>query len=233
MQVKVKDVMTRQVASVNGSTPFKDVAEVLIAHGVSAVPVVDGEGHVIGVVSEADLLHKEEFKERYYHEGYQPPLRARMRHHLAREGDHGRDKARGDVAAELMTAPAVTVQPYASIVTATRLMEEHGVKRLPVVDRDGVLQGIVSRHDLLKVFVRGDADIAEEVREDILGHSLWAEPNDATATVSQGIVTLTGRMHRRGDAQLAVLMTRRVDGVVDVIDELEWDVDDTPAWRAR
>ncbi|GAA2899262.1 CBS domain-containing protein [Streptosporangium fragile] len=233
MQVKVKDVMTRQVASVNGATPFKDVAEVLIAHGVSAVPVVDGEGHVIGVVSEADLLHKEEFRERYYREGYQPPLRARMRHHLGQEGDHGREKAQGDTAAELMTAPAVTVQPYASIVTAMRLMEEYGVKRLPVVDGEGILVGIVSRRDLLKVFVRTDADVAGEVREEILGHSLWVEPNDAAVTVANGIVTLTGRMHRRSDAQLVARMTRRVNGVVDVIDRLEWDVDDAPSWGGR
>jgi CBS domain-containing protein len=233
MHAKVKDVMTTRVTSVNGTAPFKEVAESLIAHGVSALPVVDGEGHVIGVVSEADLLHKEEFKERYYREGYQPPLRTRLRHRLGQEGGGGRAKARGDTAAELMTAPAVTIRPHASIVSAVRLMTERGVKRLPVVDADGLLQGIVSRRDLLKVFVRSDADIAEEVRENILGHSLWAEPNNATATVAHGIVTLAGRMHRRGDAQLAARITHRVNGVVDVIDNLEWDVDDTPAWTGR
>ncbi|MDP9843666.1 CBS domain-containing protein [Streptosporangium lutulentum] len=233
MHATVKNVMTTQVTSVNGNTPFKEVAELLIAHGVSALPVVDGEGHVLGIVSEVDLLHKEEFKERYYREGYQPPLRTRLRHRLGQKGGDGRAKARGDTAAELMTAPAVTIRPHASIVSAVRLMSEHGVKRLPVVDADGLLQGIVSRHDLLKVFVRSDADITEEVRENILGHSLWTAPNDATATVAHGIVTLTGRMHRRGDAQLAARMIHRVNGVVDVIDNLEWDVDDTPAWTGR
>lgn len=233
MHVTVKDVMTTQVASVSDGTPFKDVAEALIAHGVSALPVVDGEGHVIGIVSEADLLHKEEFKERYHREDYQPPLRTRLRHRLGQAGGGGRAKARGDTAAELMTAPAITIWPHASIVSAVRLMTEHGVKRLPVVDADGFLQGIVSRHDLLKVFVRSDADIAEEVRENVLGHSLWTEPNNATATVAHGIVTLTGRMHQRSDAQLAARITHRVNGVVDVIDDLEWDVDDTPAWTGR
>ncbi|MER5419031.1 CBS domain-containing protein [Streptosporangium roseum] len=232
MRVEVKDVMTTQVSSVNGSTPFKDVAEVLIAHGVSALPVVDGEGHVIGVVSEADLLRKEEFRERYYREGYRPPLRARLRHRLSQEGTDG-GKAHGDTAAQLMTAPAVTIGPRASIVTAVRLMEEHGVKRLPVVDDDGLLEGIVSRHDLLKVFVRRDADIADEVREEILRHTLWPQPNDATATVAQGIVTLTGRMHRRSDAQFAARMAGRVNGVVDVVDKLQWDQDDTPVWTGR
>lgn len=231
MRAKVRDVMSTEVASVNGSSSFKDVAEVLIAHGVSAVPVVDGEGHVVGVVSEADLLRKEEFKEQYYREGYQPPLRARLRHRLSRDGGDVRDKARGDTAAALMTAPAVTVRPHASVVSAMRLMEEHGVKRLPVVDEEGILEGIVSRHDLLKIFLRSDAGIAEEVREDILEHSLWTEPHDTTVTVSDGIVTLAGRMRRRSDARLVARMTRRVNGVVDVIDELEWDVDDTPPWR--
>ncbi|MFF0311252.1 CBS domain-containing protein [Streptosporangium sp. NPDC004379] len=233
MHAKVKDVMTTEVASVNGCTPFKDVAEVLIAHGVSAVPVVDAEGHVVGVVSEEDLLRKEEFRERYYREGYQPPLRSRLRDRLSAKGGDGRSKARGDTAAELMTAPAVTVRAHASIVSAMRLMEEHGIKRLPVVDAEGVLQGIVSRHDLLKVFVRDDADIAEEVRRDILDRTLWAEPSTASVTVHQGVVTLTGRMHRRSDARLAVRMVQRVNGVVDVVDELRWTLDDTPAWSGR
>ena len=118
MYAKVKDVMTARVTSVDGTAPFKDVAELLIVHGVSALPVVDGEGRVIGVVSEADLLHKEEFRERYYPEGYQPPLRTRLRHRLGQKGGGGHAKARGGTAAELMTAPAVTIRPHASIVSA-------------------------------------------------------------------------------------------------------------------
>ncbi|WP_449061925.1 CBS domain-containing protein [Planomonospora algeriensis] len=230
MHVKVKDVMTTDVTSVNGCTPFKDVAEVLINHEVSAVPVVDGEGHVLGVVSEADLLRKEEFKEQYYQEGYQPPLRVRLRHRLGGREDTRR-KAVGDTAAELMTAPAVTIRSQASIISAMRLMEERGVKRLPVVDAAGRLEGIVSRQDLLKVFVRNDAEIAEEVNRDILRRPLWSGPNDATATVDRGIVTLAGRMRLRSDAHLVARLVQRVHGVVDVADRLEWDVDDTPRWK--
>ncbi|WP_440073750.1 CBS domain-containing protein [Streptosporangium sp. OZ121] len=233
MHAKVKDLMTTQVTSINDTAPFKEVAESLITHQVSALPVIDGERRVIGIISEADLLHKEEFKERYYRENYRPPLRTRLRHRLSRKGGDGRAKARGDTAAELMTAPAITIQPHASIVSATRLMIEHGVKRLPVVNADGLLQGIVSRHDLLKVFVRSDPDIAHEVDENILRHSLWAEPNTATATVTHGIVTLSGHMHRRADTHLATRITQRVNGVVDVINNLEWDVDDDPAPTKR
>ncbi|WP_326640830.1 CBS domain-containing protein [Streptosporangium sp. NBC_01755] len=233
MRVKVSEVMTRAVASVNGSTPFKDVAEVLIAHGVSAVPVVDAENHVLGVVSEADLLAKEEFKEQYYREGYRPPLRARLRYRLSREGRSAEQKAHGDTAAELMTAPAVTIAPNAPVVSAMRLMDEHGVKRLPVVDREGRLEGIVSRQDLLKVFLRQDDEIAREIREDVLDHSLWVDTSQVKVTVHQGIAKLSGRMARRSDTLIAARMALRVHGVVDLIDELEWDEDDTPTWQSR
>ncbi|MEO3867612.1 CBS domain-containing protein [Nonomuraea sp. B12E4] len=227
MRAKVQDIMTSEVASVNGSTPFKDIAEVLIAHGVSAVPVVDAENHVLGVVSEADLLRKEEFREAFYAEGYRPPLRARLRHRLSEEGPDVRRKAAGDTAAQVMTAPAVTVFATTSAVMAARRMDEYGVKRLIVVAEDGTLQGIVSRRDLLKVFVRADADIAHELRQDVLNRSLLVETADVRVDVRQGVVTLSGRMDRRSRAQLAVRLVARVDGVVDVIDKLQWRRDDT------
>ncbi|MEQ4724298.1 CBS domain-containing protein [Nonomuraea sp. B19D2] len=227
MRVTVEDIMTTEVASVNGSTPFKDIAEVLIAHGVSAVPVVDAENHVLGVVSEADLLCKEEFREAYYAEGYKPPLRARLRHRLSAEGADVRRKAAGNTAAQLMTAPAVTVPATASAVMAARRMDEHGVKRLIVVAEDGTLQGVVSRRDLLKAFVRADADIAHELREDVLKRSLLVETADVSVEVHQGVVTLSGCMDRRSRALLAVRLIARVDGVVDVIDKLQWKHDDT------
>lgn len=226
MRVPVNDVMTRQVVSVNGSTPFKDVAEVLIAHGVSAVPVVDAEGHVIGVVSEADLLHKEEFRELFYREGYQPPLRVRLRHRNAKA------KAKGDTAAELMTAPAITVSPGDSVVHAARVMHEHDIKRLMVVDDEGRLAGVVSRHDLLKVFVRQDEDLADEVRVEVLGR-LSEDTSSVRVHVEHGMVTLSGQMERRSAAEIAAIMTRRINGVVDVVNQVEWKVDDTPIWSGR
>ncbi|GAA0373588.1 CBS domain-containing protein [Microbispora corallina] len=228
MHMKVRDVMTREAASVNGSTPFRDVAEVLIAHGVSAVPVVDGEGHVIGVVSETDLLCKEEFRDQFYREGYRPPLRARLREQASRRGGRREDRAHGETAAELMSAPPVTVRPYTSVVSAARLMAEHGVKRLPVVDDEGRLEGIVSRHDLLKVFARSDDDIVREVREDLLEGPLWADTSEVSVSASEGVVTLAGHMRRRGDARILVRMAERINGVLAVVDRLHWDVDDAP-----
>ncbi|WP_433427684.1 CBS domain-containing protein [Nonomuraea sp. CA-141351] len=166
MRMTVADVMTSKVVFVTAATSFKDIAEALITGGVSAVPVLDDDDHVIGMVSEADLLRKEEFREEFYCEGYRPPLRARLRH------PKGRRKAEGDTAAELMTRRAITIFPDASAVSAARLMDAHDVKRLAVVDYNGRLQGIVSRCDLVKLFVRGDEVIAAEIRDDILDRAL-------------------------------------------------------------
>ncbi|MFI7535811.1 CBS domain-containing protein [Streptosporangium sp. NPDC049376] len=202
MRVTVKDVMTRRVVSVTEGTCFKDIAETLLEHGVSAVPVLDGDGHVVGVVSEADLVRRERFRT-----GSPRP---------------GRETAR-----DLMSAPAVTVPVDAPVVTAGRLMEHHGVKRLPVTDGHGHLAGIVSRCDLLKVFARSDDDIAREIRRDVLSRSLWMDTSRIRVVVADGVVTLSGRMTLRKDVRLAVRMTGQVDGVVNVVDELTWDRDNT------
>jgi CBS-domain-containing membrane protein len=226
MRMTVKDVMTRQVRSVTGDTSFKDIAEVLITHGISAVPVVDAGNRVVGMVSEADLLRKEEFRELFYREDYRPPLRARLRH------PKGREKAAGDTAAELMTAPAVVISPQGSAVSAARLMDRHDVKRLAVVDEDGRLVGIISRRDLVRLFVRSDEDITADVRDDVLDRAMWVDTSGVTVEVSQGVVTLSGQMDRRTEAAIAVRMTSRVNGVVDVVDKLTWKHDDSK-WEAR
>ncbi|WP_103964926.1 CBS domain-containing protein [Nonomuraea solani] len=222
----VADVMTTKVVSVTAATPFKDIAEALITGGISAVPVLDDDNHVLGMVSEADLLRKEEFREEFYREGYRPPLRARLRH------PKGRKKAAGDTAAGLMTSPAVTISPEASAVSAARLMDAHDVKRLAVVDRSGRLQGIVSRRDLVKLFLRGDEEIATEVRDDVLDRSLWVDTDGVQVDVRQGVVTLSGWMERRTETGIAARMTSRVNGVVDVVDKLTWKTDDS-RWEAK
>ncbi|WP_219551715.1 CBS domain-containing protein [Nonomuraea harbinensis] len=226
MRITVADVMTTDVVSVTAPTPFKDIAEALIEGGISAVPVVDDDRRVIGMVSEADLLRKEEFREQFYREGYRPPLRARLRHPKMRH------KAEGETAGELMTSPAITVSPRASAVAAARLMDAHAVKRLAVVDEDRRLAGIVSRRDLVKLFVRGDAEVAAEIREDVLDRALWVDTGGVEVDVRQGVVTLSGWMDRKSEAAIAVRMTRRVNGVVDVVDKLTWKQDDS-AWEGR
>ncbi len=216
MRRRVKEVMTTNVATVGEHAPFKQIVRILAERRVSALPVLDAAGRVVGVVSQADLLHKEEFPGG-------PDDRWRIEHRRRRTA---RAKAAGDTAAELMTAPAVTVGPEASVAEAAKLLERHGIKRLPVVNEAGRLVGIASRADLLKVFLRSDEDIRREIREDVLLHTMWVDPSTFTVDVRDGVVTLAGPLEFRSLIPIAVRLVHGVDGVVDVVDRLWFEVDD-------
>ncbi|WP_062350564.1 CBS domain-containing protein [Herbidospora yilanensis] len=208
MAVTVEEVMTWQVISVREDTCFKEVAAKLFEHGVTTVPVLDAGGGVAGVVSEADLLRTEEF-----------------RGGLAPTDSHVTWRAAGTSAGDLMSAPAITVTPETSVTVAARVMNACGIKSLPVVTADGRLLGIVSRHDVLKVFVRSDEDLERQIRVEVLNRALWMDTTRVHVAVVDGVVTLSGRMCLRRDAVIAVWMTRQVNGVVDVIDEIDCDRD--------
>ncbi|GAA3560289.1 CBS domain-containing protein [Nonomuraea rosea] len=225
MRVTVKEIMTTDVAYVTADTSFKEVAETLVARGVGAVPVVDDRRRVVGVVSEADLLPKEEFKDQYTRESYQPPIRARLRWHLSPGGGGAVEKMHARTAAELMTSPAITVRPQQAVVNAMRLMDERGVVCLPVVDEEGRPAGLLSRNDLVKVFVRPDEDLRGEIQEE-LDHLMWIDTSQIEVSVRQGVVTLQGRTRTRSDASLVAHSMVCVNGVVDVHNELLWDEDD-------
>jgi CBS domain-containing protein len=212
----VRDVMTREVVSIREGAAWKEVAELLDSGNISALPVVDAAGRVTGVVSEADLLHKLT----YAAERAEGPRLFHL-HRL----DH--TKAAGVVASDVMTSPAITVTPEASIVEAATRMERHGVKRLPVADSAGYLVGVVSRRDLVATFVRPDEDIRAEVRHEVFDRAMmYAEPR-ATVEVHEGVVTLSGELERRSDVRIAVAVAGRVDGVVDVVNRLGYAFDDT------
>jgi CBS-domain-containing membrane protein len=138
-----------------------------------------------------------------------------------------RQKAVGDRADELMTVPAITIRPDVSIAEAARLMDAEGVKRLPVVGDDGRLIGIVTRGDLLRMYVRPDEAIRREVHTEVLGRVLCLEPEVVDVSVERGVVTLRGTVDRRSTAAIAVRLVHAVAGVVDVADELDFDYDDT------
>jgi CBS-domain-containing membrane protein len=210
--------MTREVVTVGERTPFKQIAGTMAERRVSALPVLDDEGRVAGIVSEADLLLKEEFPDGPAGGHLFQGRRQRME----------RAKAAGDTAAELMTAPAVTVGPDATVAEAARLLHRHGIKRMPVVDPAGPLLGIVSRNDLLKVFLRSDAEIAQEVRQEVLVRAMWVNPDTVTIKVRDGVVTLTGQLERRSLIPITVNLVHGLDGVVDVVDRLSFEVDDSP-----
>ena len=217
-QLKVSALMTRDVATVREDTPFYDITKMLAVRHVSAVLVVDAAQRVIGVVSEADLLHKVEFADDPNEGASTFELRG---HRVARR------KAAGRVATDLMTSPAVTVPEGANVVAAARLLESSGVKRMPVVDDDGRLVGIVSRGDLLKVFLRPDADIAHEISDRVLRKLLWIDPSEVAVHVGQGVVTIEGEVEQRSLVAIVLRLARAVDGVLEVHDRLIWRVDDT------
>jgi CBS domain-containing protein len=216
MQKTVKDVMTRTVVVVRDSTPFKEVVRRMQEHRVSAVPVVDEFGRILGVVSEADLILKEDL----YLEGEAHLFEGR-RHR------HDREKHSAETAAALMTSPAITVAPDASLGEAARLMTRHGVKRLPVVGPDLHVAGIVSRADLLKVFLRTDPEISREVREDVIRRTLWIDPTTIRVVVRDGVATLEGQIERRSLIPVLVALVHAVEGVVGVENHLSFMIDDT------
>ncbi|WP_031174116.1 CBS domain-containing protein [Streptomyces durhamensis] len=200
----VSDVMTQTVAAVGRRAPFKEIVQLMQDWQVSALPVLEGEGRVVGVVSEADLLPKEELRDDP-DAGY---LQLRQPVDVA--------KASALTAGDLMSSPAVTVRGGATLAEAARIMAHEGVKTLPVVDDAGLLAGIVSRADLLKVFLRDDEDIAEEVRREIASY-LFPPPASAVhVEVHDGVVTLTGRLADSALVPVAARLIRAVEGVVGV-----------------
>ncbi len=213
MDRQIRDVMTTRVVTVRQDTPFKMVAALLAEHRISAVPVVDGLGRVVGVVSEADLLPKE--------------FRV-SRTGLLGSWRHRGERALADATAaeELMSAPAITVEPDRTVPDAARIMHRRGVKRLPVVDARGTLVGIVSRRDLLRAFLRDDEEIRREIADGIIRRTLWLPGEAARVDVRDGVVTLHGTLEHRGLCSLLVELVGRVEGVVDIRDEMTAPADD-------
>ncbi|MFE7705559.1 CBS domain-containing protein [Streptomyces sp. NPDC057486] len=188
----VGEVMTGEVVCASRQTPLDDVVRLLDRHRIRALPVVDHDDKVVGVVSGADLAHG----------------------------------CVGTTAGELMTTPAVTIHPEQRVSDAARLMERQNVDRLPVVDEEDRLIGIATRRDLLRVFLRTDEEIRQQVVEKVLVSALGVPPSAVAVSVRDGMVVLEGRLHHRSDVPLAVRSTWRLEGVVGVVSRLGFDIDD-------
>jgi CBS-domain-containing membrane protein len=217
MRGTVSDVMTRTVVSVDAFASFKDIVRQMQEFRVSAVPVVDEDQRVLGIVSEGDLILKGD-----------PDLEgeARLFEGVHRRSD--RSKAAGLIASEVMSAPAITIGPDASLGEAARLMHRRMVKRLPVVDPDsGVILGIVSRTDLLKVFMRDDEEIAREIREDVVRRTLWIDPATIRIVVRDGVVAIQGQVERRSLIPVLERLVLSTEGVVAFENHLSYLFDDT------
>jgi len=208
MNATVKDVMTAEVVAVKRETTFKEMAAVLRRYRVSALPVVDDTGRVVGVVSEADLLAKEALAD--------PGVVAELLHHKDVR------KAEGLTAGDLMTRPAVTAAPEDPVEQAVRMMHFMRVKRLPVVNSGGQLVGIVSRSDVLAVFDRPDEDIRKDIVDTMLRHEFLIDPRLFKVTVESGVVTMEGCPETAALGHALVRKARHVAGVVAVRDPLTY-----------
>lgn len=213
MNTTVKDVMTTRVIAVRKEASFKDMVVMLRKSRISAFPVLDEADLVVGVVSEADLLVKEAVQA----DGIS--VMAALRHW------HEDEKAAGLTAADLMTGPAVTIGPDASVAEAARLMYDRRVKRLPVVSAADLLVGIITRTDVLSVFDRADDQIRHEIVREVLPEVLGAVPEDCEVNVRDGIVTLTGMVDGEQDVSDVVAAVGHVQGVVAVRDRLSYPAD--------
>lgn len=216
--MRVSDVMTRSLIGVPPDMPLRDIARLLQEHRISGVPVLE-EGACIGVVSEADLLVKQ--------------LGRSVRHRLPMEwiiGEHHdatelRRRA-ATTAREAMSSPPVTISEDRPLREAAALMIDRGVNRLPVT-RDGRVVGIVTRSDLVRAYLRLDAEILRTIREDILRGTMWIDPDSVEVTVREGIVYLGGTVDRRSTARIVEKLIGLVDGVSRVAGSLRWELDDT------
>jgi CBS domain-containing protein len=223
MEHRIESVMTTEVVTARPSTPFRELVDLLQRKRISALPVVDQDDRLVGIVSEADLL----VKQGYPHGGDDVGVVHALRHRQ-RLG-----KAAGICALDVMTRQVVSVPVGTEVAAAARLMIRLGIKRLPVVDGQGRLAGIVTRGDLLKVFLRPDQAISWEVAYEIVQGRIGIPRGAVAVETRNGMVSLTGQVERRSQVTELVRQVQAVHGVVSVDARLTWNVDDvTPmaAW---
>jgi CBS domain-containing protein len=201
--IKVGDLMTAEVVSVVPTDSFKDVAKLLAQHNISGLPVLDSEDRVLGVISESDLLVRQT--------GSEPTVGA---------SPDGAGRPTPTNAGAVMSSPAVTVFADESVSGAARLMTRRGVERLPVVDEESRLVGIVTRRDLLGLFLRPDAEIRQRVLKDVLVDTMGLRADVVAVHVVDGVVRLEGELERQSEIPVLIRLTEQLDGVVAVMSHL-------------
>ncbi|MEU4121737.1 CBS domain-containing protein [Streptomyces virginiae] len=210
--IKVADLMTDEVVSVAPGTAFKDMVKLLAQYDISGVPVLDDEDRVVGVVSQTDLLA---------HAGPGPDT-------SWQNGTAAEPPTAGDV----MSAPAVTVRAEETVADAARLMTRRGIERLPVVDVEDRLVGIVTRRDLLRIFLRPDSEIRRRINDEILVEALGVPAGDVEVHVVDGVVAMDGHVERRSRLTALLGLVEQLDGVVTVASHVTARTDDTATTRA-
>ena len=219
--MNVLDIMTTDPLTVSPDTSLKEAARLLVSERVSGLPVMEG-GRLVGIVTEGDFLRQEASR--------QSPSRYSLLDALFGESTAGESGAA--TVREVMTEKVITITPDASLGEAARTMANKGVKRLPVVD-DERLVGIISRADVVNAFTKPDEVIQDEVEQDVIRRILFIDPGAVEVTVRDGVVTLAGEVESRSEAELLEELVRRIAGVVKVVGDLTFEVDDRTARRGR
>ncbi|MDH3730855.1 MAG: CBS domain-containing protein [Acidimicrobiia bacterium] len=213
--MRVIDLMTTDVVTIRPEQTIKEAARLMVANRVSGLPVVDDNAALIGIVTEADFLERELDKE--------APSGGLLGAVFGAELSHSEAVTVGEV----MSTNVVTVAPDATLAEAARVLATNGVKRLPIVDAEGLVIGVISRADIVAAFARPDELIDDEIREDISRRILFIDPDALAMTVKDGIVEMAGELPTKTDARILEELTRRLEGVVRVDSSLTWKVDDT------
>lgn len=206
--MRVVDLMTTEVITVTPATGIKEAARMMFRNRVSGLPVVDDDDRLIGIITEADFLQLE----------------------VSREEEN--DPAPVERVGEVMSSGVLAVDPALSIYEAAKMMVVQELKRLPVVDGEDRLLGIISRADIVALFTRPDDVIEDEIREDLLRRVLFVDPDELDVSVENGVVAFVGEIGTRTEARLLEELARRLDGVIRVDSSLTWRIDDTKASRA-
>jgi CBS domain-containing protein len=189
----VKSVMTTHLVCLAPDTPFKECVDMIRLHRIGALPVVDDSGRLLGILSKSDLLRKAE-----------------------RSTDPDERKATARTAGEAMTRTVITSTEESSLTEAARLMHRAAIRHLPITDTDGKLVGMISRADLLKVFLRTDESIRHEITEVLLPRAFGIPSGGLEVEVREGIVHIGGEVESSGTARLIVAFIDRIEGVVGV-----------------
>ncbi|MBT8211884.1 MAG: CBS domain-containing protein [Acidimicrobiia bacterium] len=209
------DIMSKGVITVTPDQSLKEAARVMVGEGVSGLPVVDEAGAVVGIITEADFLAKE-------------ASRGRTRYRRLLDTIFGEEEiVKAELVSEAMTPDPITIDPHARVSEAARIMDEHKVKRLPVVDTTGKLLGIVSRADVVAAFIRPDKVIEAQLRQDVIRRILMIDDKELAVSVEDGVVVVGGTVPTKTDSRLLAELAGRLEGVIRVDADLSWRVDDT------
>lgn len=221
--MRIAEVMSTSLVTVGAETPLKAAAHAMLEAGVSGLPVVDDDDRLVGIITEADFVAQEAAKD--------VPRPRRLLDALFGNGGAGQ-LSDAEKVGDIMSTDITTVRSDYPVSRAAQEMVDVEVKRLPVVDEEGTLVGIVSRADVVRAFARSDDGVSAEIEEMLHRRILPVDSSAVQVVVEDGVVTLSGKVEARGDATIVEQLIERMDGVVRVVNRLEWDVDDdqSPHW---